>query len=90
MHGSQGSVQDMNFPSFTTVNQVYVCFGFVLTDPSVSSADENSESESDSDDRFKGKGSACNNSSQPLSQTLSMYILLLLHIVPVHGLYFLS
>lgn len=49
------------FPSFTTVNQVYVCFGFVLNDPSVSSADENSESESDSDDRFKGKGSACIN-----------------------------
>lgn len=48
------------FHSFTTVNRVHVCFRFILTDPSVSSADENSESESDSDDRFKGKGSAFN------------------------------
>lgn len=49
------------FPSFTTVNQVYHRFGFALTDPSISSADENSESESDSDDRFKGKGPALSN-----------------------------
>lgn len=52
---------DIWFFPVSPVKQVYVCFGFSLTDPFISSADENSESESDSDDRFKGKGSAFNN-----------------------------
>lgn len=30
--GSQGSVCDVFFPSFSTVNWVHVCFGFALTD----------------------------------------------------------